>query len=32
MTYNWKTVNCEYKDGKSTVNIKKLFKEDAKND
>ena len=32
MTYNGKTVNVEYKDGKPTVNIKKLFREDAKND
>ena len=32
MTYNGKTVNVEYKDGKPTVNIKKLFREDVKND
>ena len=32
LTFQGKTVNCEYKNGKPTVNIKKLFKEDSKND
>ena len=32
LTYNGKTINCEYKDGKPTTNIKKLLKEDDKSD
>ena len=32
LTYNGKTVNCEYKDGKPTTNIKKLLKEEDKSD
>ena len=32
LTFKGKTVNCEYKNGKPTVSIKKLFKEESKND
>ena len=32
LTFKGKTVNCEYKNGKPTVSIKKLFKEELKND